>query len=590
MGYAIAVDSKSWLEDFGEWLGKCIAKLQKKPEEGKEIESAEITAAGVAATVTKIGDLTIPLTPYAAKIRSIYYRSKGDDQAIQMTLAQVIAETASLGQIDMTLGGWWKVPGTQALMRTAEECHRAPFEYSMKPLLQRFWLNSNKPLIPDVGTLSELRARNRLTDLAYKSWMGQQGFPSWAADLTAYAKTKMPGFADLLSLLRRGFINADTFRAWLQRGAVDPDVVSSLELLRWDLPGYQDLIGVYMREGYLAEKWVEIPEEFTAYMKQLGYSSEWSKRLWGKHWVLPGVNLLYDMLHKNIIDGDTMALMLRYHDFEPVWRQRLIDNAYNMIPRVDLRRAYMYGSLAATELKQRYEWLGYKPADAAVMADIARRFSLQRYYTRLETVARSAFRKGQIEILGKINIPAEAIALVIEAETLARAASVLDPMEEARVLSASQVLRLYQLQIRGRTWVHSRLEGQGFTAEDAALLIQLYEPRIEAVEINRDLITASSALYKEGLMAPEEYQGRLRKAGLSESEITAKKEAEDLRYRLDYAKDLITLAKEAYRKDVYTLEEFTAYLLGYGLQRERAAALVALEQLRKIPKPKPGAA
>jgi len=221
---------------------------------------------------------------------------------------------------------------------------------------------------------------------------------------------------------------------------------------------------------------------------------------------------------------------------------------------------------------------------------------LQRYYTRLETVARSAFRKGQLdeaglkEILGKINIPAEAVDMVLEAETLARSASVLDPYEEARALTTSQVLRLYQLQIRTRTWVQGRLEGQGFSSEDAALLIQLYEPRIEGVEINRALVTASSALYKEGLMAPEEYAGRLRKAGLSELEIEAKKEAEDLRYRLDYAKDLITLAKEAYRKDVYTLEEFTAYLLGYGLQRERAGALVALERLRKVPKPKPGAA
>jgi hypothetical protein len=51
-------------------------------------------------------------------------------------------------------------------------------------------------------------------------------------------------------------------------------------------------------------------------------------------------------------------------------------------------------------------------------------------------------------------------------------------------------------------------------------------------------------------------------------------------------KDLVALAKEAYKKDVYTLEEFEGFLSSYGLQAERVKALSALEQLRKLPKPK----
>jgi len=62
--------------------------------------------------------------------------------------------------------------------------------------------------------------------------------------------------------------------------------------------------------------------------------------------------------------------------------------------------------------------------------------------------------------------------------------------------------------------------------------------------------------------------------------------AEDLRYRYDYLKDLVALAKAAYLKDVYTQEELEGYLLYYGMQYERVKALSALEQLRKLPKPK----
>jgi len=534
-----------------------------------------------------------PITPAEAPAEASSIIDRGIGLVSVLNTIGIVAEAASLGQIESVIWGITNVVNTSGLPGVVGSLYRVPVDIGVKIPLERRMNSIYQPQIPDVGTLSALRARGMLEEGAYNSWMSEHGFPSWAADLTAYAKTRMPGLNDLLSLLRRGWISGRTFGTWLRRGGMDPNVVGSLQNLRYQLPGYQDLIGIYMREGHLPQKWVEIPQDFITFMDKQGYDFKWALRLWGKHWVLPGVNLLYDMLHKGIIDAATMTQMLRYHDFEPVWRQRLIDNAYNMVPRVDLRRAYRYGSLGAGELTQRYKWLGYKPVDAALMSGIAQRWSLDRYYTRLETVARAAFRSRQIDatglarILVKVNTPLEAIPLILEAEMLARTANIREVGEDVKNLTASQVLRLYQLQIRTKTWVQGRLESQGFSSTDAALLIRLYEPRIEAVEINRDLITASSALYKEGLMDPAEYKGRLRKAGLSESEITDKKEAEDLRYRLDYARDLITMAKEAYRKDVWTYEEFEGQLLAYGMQPQRVAALSALEQLRKVPKPRP---
>jgi len=249
------------------------------------------------------------------------------------------------------------------------------------------------------------------------------------------------------------------------------------------LPGYADMISVYVREGYLEEKWVEIPAEFVENMKELGYPEYWTQRLWGKHWVLPDVQLLYDMFHKKIIDYGTLTIMLKYHDFEPVWRDRLIKNAYVMVPRVDLRRAYRYAMLKAGDLKERYSWLGYKDADADLMAGIAERWSLDRYYTRLETVARAAFRKGSLTadalkaILVKVNTPAEAIPLIIEAETLARGAAVLEPEEEPRVLTASQVVSLHRTGTLPFAAAKARLTKMGFLPEDADLLLHL-EPNL----------------------------------------------------------------------------------------------------------------
>jgi hypothetical protein len=393
-------------------------------------------------------------------------------------------------------------------------------------------------------------------------------------------------------MVRRGIISSDLFKVLLQRSGLHPAMVEPLSQLRWQLPGYQDIISIYMREGYLEDKWVEIPQEFIDYMQQLGYSPEWAKRLWGKHWVLPGVDLLYEMFWKKIISYDDMVKMLKYHDFEPVWRERLIQNAYRTIPRIELRRAYRYGITDATSLTERYEWLGYKPEDAAKMASIAVRESLDRYYTRLETVARQAYRKGLLsregfeQILRQINTPEPAISLALEAEDLAKSADVREPAEDPPTLTVSQILSLYKERLISREVASIKLRMKGYSEEDLSFLLRLSEPKPEPVEVNRELISAASQLYREGFMPKEEFAAYLRKAGLSPSEIDMKIASEDLRYRYDYLKDLVALAKEAYKKDVYTLDEFEEFLTGYGLQPERVKALSALEQLRKMPKPK----
>jgi hypothetical protein len=175
------------------------------------------------------------------------------------------------------------------------------------------------------------------------------------------------------------------------------------------------------------------------------------------------------------------------------------------------------------------------------------------------------------------------------AEDLAKSADVREPAEEPPTLTVSQILSLYGSRKMSREVASDRLRAKGYSEDDLSFLLSLSEPKPEPVEVNRELITSASQLYREGFMSKEEFAGYLRKAGLSPSEIDMKIASEDLRYRYDYLKDLVALAKEAYKKDVYTQEELEGYLLYYGMQYERVKALSALEQLRKLPKPKEAA-
>lgn len=533
-----------------------------------------------------------PITPAEAPEEASKIIDKGLSLVTVLNSIGILAEVASLGFIESVIDAMTNIINASGLPGIISDLYRTPMEVGVKIPLYRAMMRNYQPNIPEARALTSLRARGMLAENAYNWLMQEHGYPEWASELMAYSETRYPDISFLLDLFRRNIISPETFRLWVRRVGYHPNTVEAFEKLRWQIPSYQDIISVYMREGYMPEKWTEIPEEFLSWMRQLGYDEYWTLRLWGKHWVLPSVDLLYEMFWKKIISYDDMVQMLKYHDFEPVWRERLIANAYRAIPRVDLRRAYRYGRLRAEELQERYEWLGFRPEDANIMSDIALRESLDRYYTRLETVARSAYRKGKLSreglltILRQINTPEEAISLVLEAEDLAREAAVLEPAEEPRQLTASQVLTLFQKGIIDRDVALTRLSALGFQPGDAALLIQLYEPKPTEGEVRADLISAAAALYREGLMSQDEFEAYLRRAGLSPGEVQSKVEAENLRYRLDYAKDLIALIKEAYKKDVYTEEEALGYLLYHGMQLERAQALLALESLRKLPKPK----
>jgi len=599
-----------------------------------------------------------PVTPEDAEKATQTYVGLVDNTATGLITALIAAEAASLGQLDMTLTEVMRHPIVEAALSIASKVHTATFMEGIYPAYRYKVLKDYQPLRAEAQVIVENFVKGIIDFDTFLDQIEYLGYDTDEATKLANSAYRYLDAQTLLQLNRRGIISDGDFQLWLRRIGLHPDQTSKYEELKWQLPGYADIISVYMREGYLPEKWVEIPDEFITYMGQLGYSSDWAARLWGKHWVLPGVDLLYDMFHKKIIDYDTMAKMLKYHDFEPVWRDRLIANAYNMIPRVDLRRAYRYNMLSAEQLQERYEWLGFKTEDAQIMSGVALRSSLDRYYTRLETVARAAFRKGKLSegafksILKIINTPEEAIPIIFAAERLATAVDVREVTEEPRTLTASQILSLYKQEILSHDQALSRLEamefsvedaglllslyapvppapppktvedrraellrgprilspsevlkaystglinredastkllGMGYTAEDVSFLLSLSEPRPEPMEVNRELISAAATLYREGFMTQPIFEGYLRKAGLSESDISRKVDAEELRYRYDYLKDLVALAKTAYEKDVYTREELEGYLLYYGMQLDRVQAISSLEELKKLPKPK----
>lgn len=170
------------------------------------------------------------------------------------------------------------------------------------------------------------------------------------------------------------------------------------------IPPYQDVISIYVKEGYLEDHWVELPAEMVQNFAELGFSEYWTRRLWGKHWVYPSVSQLFEMLHRSQgtqpeinVDSALISNMLKLHDFEPKWRPRLEAISWATWRIFDIRREWeLWGD--EDLLQKRLIDSGYNPViDAGHLAEVQKYYVLRTDILRMLTEADQDFIEGWID-------------------------------------------------------------------------------------------------------------------------------------------------------------------------------------------------
>ena len=119
----------------------------------------------------------------------------------------------------------------------------------------------------------------------------------------------------------------------------------------------------------------DFPEQFAEYAAQQGISRFWAEKYWEAHWVLPSVQMGYEMLHRRVIDMETLKQLLAAQDIMPGWRDALIDISYKPYTRVDIRRMHDVGVLNDDEVYESYLDLGYSPDKAKNMTEFTIRLN-----------------------------------------------------------------------------------------------------------------------------------------------------------------------------------------------------------------------
>ena len=169
------------------------------------------------------------------------------------------------------------------------------------------------------------------------------------------------------------------------------------------IPDFQTLISIYVKEGYMESKWVEMPGEMVTNFRELGYGIEWAQRIWGQHWVYPNPTQLFEMLHRTAgnfpeigVTDEVLRSMLKLHDYEPEWRAPLEAISWNTWRIYDIRTGWEMGSLDDDDLVSRLVDTGYEPKDAQLVADVQRLTVLRSELDRLLAETDQDFIEGWI--------------------------------------------------------------------------------------------------------------------------------------------------------------------------------------------------
>lgn len=446
------------------------------------------------------------------------------------------------------------------------------------------------------SVIGELYRRGQLSSAEAISELGKLGYDRDYAIQFLSTQLRLLGIEDIRELFLRGLISPEEHDRLLAEHGFTPDQIAKVKNLYYILPTPSDLIRMAVREVFspeVAEKFghfSDYPEEFSRYAKQLGISEEWAKRYWAAHWDLPSASQGFSMFHRDIISREELELLLRSLDVLPFWRDKLIQLAYNPLPRVDVRRMYDLGILDREGVKRAYLDLGYSPEHAEGLTEFTVRYysdDTTNEYLEIRSLTRSVVesaydrrlitREEALDRLTQLGYAPEDAQLLLsiidynreirlnplkEGELQARAEGIILDAYTRRLLSEGEAIE--QLQAIG----YSQLEAQ------TALSLQDYEYELK---IKNLIASRASQAYSERTISEVELANILGEAGFTGKEIGAILTEASIERQYRVRKPSYTQIRNLYRAGIITKQEAIEELKGLGYNDKYIEWLFQLE-------------
>jgi hypothetical protein len=211
-----------------------------------------------------------------------------------------------------------------------------------------------------------------------------RGYSQNRVDTLIETGYQVPDPASLYSMNLRGLPGGENLTDRFKDLRFNPTDAQSLSDLKFYIPGAQDLITMAVRDVFnpaIVEEFgqdQDFPDEFGTYAAQQGISDFWARKYWAAHWVLPSMQMGFEMLHRRVIDEDKLKRLMAAQDIMPGWRDDLIAISYRPYTRVDIRRMHDTGVLSEDEVYDAYRDIGYNDQRARTLTDFTIELNLYR--------------------------------------------------------------------------------------------------------------------------------------------------------------------------------------------------------------------
>jgi hypothetical protein len=210
--------------------------------------------------------------------------------------------------------------------------------------------------------------------------LARSGYSEDAIDLLFLGKYRAYEEFQIQQLwLRKEISDSKMYERMRELGYTDTRI-GELTKLWTIIPPVQDILTMVAKEAFEPDTVsqlglsAEFPVEQSEWLTKMGLSEYWQHKYWAAHWDQPSIQQGYEMLHRGVIDNDTLQMLFRTVEIPTYWRDKLTKIAYQPYTRVDVRRMYDMGVLGEEELKKAYTDIGYDEEHATGMTEFTKRY------------------------------------------------------------------------------------------------------------------------------------------------------------------------------------------------------------------------
>ncbi|KKN19092.1 hypothetical protein LCGC14_0949200 [marine sediment metagenome] len=227
----------------------------------------------------------------------------------------------------------------------------------------------------DIGDAARMKHLGILNQTEAQRIIQRNGYGQGDALNLLNSAQELPTVGEMLTLWLRNVLDDAGIDVALSQHGINPSYIEGLKEIAFFIPPVQDLVTMAVREVFnvpLATaqgQFEDFPEEFAESAKQQGVSEVWAKRYWAAHWVLPSIQMGFEMLQRDVITKAELQDLMKVLDIMPGWRDKLIQISYSPFTRVDIRRMHKTGTLNESGVLRAYKDIGYDSEKAQTLTD-----------------------------------------------------------------------------------------------------------------------------------------------------------------------------------------------------------------------------